>query len=76
MASRVDPQGKRTILGVSVSLSEQEIHWRTFLQRLVARGLSGAQLIIKDDLASLEVARKAVLGGVPWQRCQYHLQHA
>jgi transposase-like protein len=74
MASGIDLQGKRTILGVSVSLSEQEIHWRTFMQRLVARGMSGVQLIISDNHAGLEVARRAVFGGIPWQRCQYHLQ--
>jgi transposase-like protein len=73
-ASGVDFEGKRTIFGVSVSLSEAEVHWRTFLQSLVARGLSGIQLIISDDHAGLEAARKAVFGGVPWQRCQFHLQ--
>jgi transposase-like protein len=76
MASGKDQQGKRAILGVSVSLSEQEIHWSTFSQRLVARGMSGVQLIISDDHAGLEVAWKVVFGGIPWQRCQYHLQHA
>jgi transposase-like protein len=48
IASGVDPDGKRQILGVSVSLSEHEVHWRTFLQSLVARGLGGVQLIISD----------------------------
>ena len=57
-------------------MSEQEVHWRSFLQHVVARGLCGVQLIISDDHAGLEVARKAVFGGIPWQRCQYHLQHA
>lgn len=74
MASGVDLKGKRTILGVSISLSEAEVHWRTFLQSLVTRGMSGVRLIISDDHAGLEAARKAVFGGVPWQRCQYHLQ--
>jgi transposase-like protein len=32
------------VLGVSISLSEQEIHWRTFLQSLVVRGLTGVEL--------------------------------
>ena len=40
----------------------------------MARGLCGLQLIISDDHAGLEKARKAVFGGVPWQRCQFHLQ--
>ncbi len=74
IASGITPDGHRRILGVSVSLSEQEVHWRTFLQSLVGRGLSGVQLIISDDHAGLQKARKAVFGGVPWQRCQFHLQ--
>jgi putative transposase len=74
IASGVDATGKRAILGVSVALSEQELHWRTFLQSLVARGLRGVQLIISDAHAGLKAARLAVFGGVPWQRCQFHLQ--
>jgi putative transposase len=74
IAAGVDRLGKRHLLGVSVSLGEQEIHWRTFLQSLVARGLCGTQLITSDDHAGLKAARIAVFGGVPWQRCQFHLQ--
>jgi len=74
LASGVDHLGKRQILGVSVSLSEHELHWRTFLQGLVSRGLKGMQLIISDDHAGLRAARLAVFGGIPWQRCQFHLQ--
>ena len=39
IATGVDPTGHRQVLGVSVALSEQEVHWRSFLQSLVARGL-------------------------------------
>jgi putative transposase len=74
IASGVDAAGKRAILGISVALSEQEVHWRTFLQSLVERGLRGVELIISDAHAGLQAARKAVFGGVPWQRCQFHLQ--
>ncbi len=74
IASGVKADGKRQILGVSVSLSEQEIHWRTFLQSLVARGLCGLHLIISDAHAGLKQARQAVFGAIPWQRCQFHLQ--
>ncbi|MFZ2096373.1 MAG: IS256 family transposase [Anaerolineales bacterium] len=70
----VDLEGKRQILGVSVSLSEHEVHWRAFLQSLVARGLNSVQLIISDAHEGLKAARIAVFGGVPWQRCQFHLQ--
>ena len=74
MASGVKPDGKRLILGVSVSLGEQELHWRDFLQSLVARGLNGVELIISDAHVGLQAARKAVFSGIPWQRCQFHLQ--
>jgi transposase-like protein len=74
LASGVDADGKRAVLGVSVALSEQEVHWRTFLQSLVERGLRGVQLIISDAHGGLKAARLAVFGGVPWQRCQFHLQ--
>jgi transposase-like protein len=74
IATGVDPSGHRQVLGVSVALNEQEVHWRNFLQSLVARGLCGLRLIISDDHAGLKAARQAVFGGVPWQRCQYHLQ--
>ena len=74
MASGVKRDGKRAILGISVSLSEAEAHWRAFLEGLVKRGLSGVQLIISDDHAGMEAARKTVFTGIPWQRCQFHLQ--
>ena len=66
--------GKRQVLGISVSLGEQEVHWRTFLQSRVARGLSGVELVISDAHPGLKQARRAVFGGVPWQRYQFHLQ--
>ncbi len=74
VAVGVNLDGKREILGVSVSLSEHEVHWRIFLEGLKARGLGGIQLISSDDHAGLRTARLAVFGGVPWQRCQFHLQ--
>ena len=70
----VNAEGKREVLGVSVALGEHEVHWRTFMQSLVARGLCGVILIISDAHQGLKQARRAVFGGVPWQRCQFHLQ--
>jgi putative transposase len=66
--------GKRMVLGVSISLGEHEVHWRTFLQSLVDRGLCGVELVISDAHEGLKAARRAVFGGIPWQRCQFHLQ--
>jgi len=74
VAVGVRQDGKRCVLGVSVAVSEHELHWRAFLKTLVERGLSGVQLITSDDHAGLRAARQAIFGGVPWQRCQFHLQ--
>jgi len=74
VASGITPAGERQVLGVSVSLSEHETHWKAFLHGLKDRGLKGVQLVISDDHAGLGAARRAVLGSVPWQRCQFHLQ--
>jgi putative transposase len=69
----VNNKGKREILGISVSLSEAEIHWREFLKNLQRRGLSGVTLIISDDHVGLGAARKSVFPSVAWQRCLFHL---
>lgn len=74
IAVGVNDTGYRQVLGVSVSLSEHEVHWRQFLTSLVERGLCGVQLVVSDDHCGLNAARCAVLGGIPWQRCQFHLQ--
>lgn len=74
IAYGIDEQGNRNILGVSVSLSENEVHWRDFFNSLVERGLHGLELIISDAHSGLKAARKAVFPSVPWQRCQFHLQ--
>lgn len=74
VAVGITKDGRRRVLGVSVALSEAEVHWRAFLDSLIRRGLSGVKLIVSDDHAGLKAARRAVLPSVPWQRCQFHLQ--
>ncbi len=74
IAFGIDGLGKRHVLGASVALSEAEVHWRSFLQSLIERGLHGLKLIVSDDHSGLKAARQAVLPSVPWQRCQFHLQ--
>ena len=75
VALGITETGHRRVLGVSVSLSEAEVHWRDFMQSLVRRGLSGVNYIVSDDHSGLRAARQAVFASVPWQRCQFHLQH-
>jgi transposase-like protein len=81
VATGITPQGERQVLGVSVSLSEHETHstrdasqWKAFFKSLKARGMNGVKLVISDDHEGLGAARRAILGSVPWQRCQFHLQ--
>jgi putative transposase len=74
IAIGVAGDGRREILGVWVSRSEAEIHWREFFKSLVSRGLHGVELFISDDHYGMKAARKAVFSGTKWQRCQFHLQ--
>jgi transposase-like protein len=74
VAVGVDNEGHRTVLGLSVSLSEAEVHWRDFLRSLVERGLHGVRMVTSDDHPGISKALAAVLPGVSWQRCQCHLQ--
>ena len=74
IACGVGADGHRDVLGISVSLSEAEVHWRQFLSSLKDRGLHGVELVTSDAHEGLAAARKAVFGSVPWQRCQFHLQ--
>ena len=74
VATGITKDGHRRVLGVSVALSEAEVHWRAFLDSLIRRGLKGVKLIVSDAHAGLNAARRATLPSVPWQRCQFHLQ--
>jgi len=70
----INPEGRRSVLGVSVSFSEAEVHWREFLLGLLNRGLRGVGHVTSDDHAGLKAALNSTLRGVSWQRCQFHLQ--
>jgi len=74
IASGVNTDGKRMILGVSVSMSEAEIHWREFLLSLKNRGLHGIVMVTSDDHSGLKSALNSAFPGAAWQRCQVHLQ--
>jgi putative transposase len=45
--------------------------WRSFLRRLVERGLTGVQVVVSDAHAGLKKAIGQVLG-CPWQGCSVH----
>ena len=66
--------GHRSVLAVDSEQSESEVHWRKVLAGLKERGMHGVQLIISENHDGLKAARQATLPGIPWQRCQMHLQ--
>ncbi len=72
LATGVNADGAREILGVDVFTSEDGAAWTGFLRGLVARGLGGVRLVISDDHAGLVAAIGAVLPGASWQRCTVH----
>lgn len=74
IAAGVRDDGKRSLLGVSCSMSEAEVHWRSFLTRLKQRGLHGVEMITSDDHQGLKAALRATFNGVAWNRCHFHLQ--
>jgi len=74
IAVGVRADGKREVLGVSVELSENEVHWRNFFKSLISRGLHGVKLVVSDAHEGLKGALRAVFPSIPWQRCQFHLQ--
>ena len=72
IATGVNAQGFREVLGVDLVTSEDGAAWTQLLRDLVARGLSGVQLVISDAHAGLVEAVRAVLPGASWQRCRTH----
>ena len=72
VATGVNADGHREILGIDVASSEDCAGWLAFLRGLVARGLSGVALVISDDHAGLVNAIAATLPGAAWQRCRTH----
>src|ERR1700728_4447586 len=72
IATGVNADGCREILGIDVTSSEDGAGWLAFLRGLAARGLSGVALVTSDDHAGLVSAIAAVLPGAAWQRCRTH----
>ena len=72
IATGVNADGKREILGLDVASSEDGAGWLAFLRGLAARGLSGVQLVTSDCHRGLRDAIAAALPGASWQRCRAH----
>jgi len=72
VATGVNADGHREILGVQVTSSEDGAGWLGFFRDLTARGLSGVKLVTSDAHAGLVSAIGATLPGAAWQRCRTH----
>ena len=72
--SEVSSEGGRCVLGVSVKLSEAQIHRREFLPSQKERELYGVQLVLRDDRQGLQKARRTIFLNVAWQRNQFPLK--
>src|SRR3954452_22464434 len=72
VATGVNGDGHREILGLQVTSAEDGAGWLAFFRDLTARGLTGVQLVTSDAHAGLVSAIGATLPGAAWQRCRTH----
>ncbi len=72
LATGVNADGHREILGLTAVSGENEAGWLTLFRDLVARGLAGVKLVTSDAHAGLVAAIGATLPGASWQRCRTH----
>ena len=73
VATAVNGEGKREIIGMDVGTSEDGAFWLAFLRSLSARGLSGVELVVSDAHQGLRGAIAAVFGGASWQTVPHPL---
>jgi len=72
VATAVNAEGRREVLSINVGTSEDGAFWLAFLRSLVARGLSGVQLVTSDAHEGLKDAIAVAFAGATWQRCRTH----
>jgi putative transposase len=72
VATGVNADGHREILGLQVTSAEDGAGWLAFFRDLTARGLAGVALVTSDAHAGLVTAIGATLPGAAWQRCRTH----
>ena len=72
IATATNAEGQREIVGFDIVTTEDTAAWTAFLRSLVARGLSGVELVISDAHGGIKAAIAAVLAEASWQRCRTH----
>jgi putative transposase len=71
LATGVNRDGRREILGLGLGPSEAATFWLGFLRGLQQRGLGGVKLVISDSHEGLKAAIAQVFTA-SWQRCRVH----
>lgn len=71
IATGVNLQGRREVLGLDVIPVESEEGWTQFFKGLRERGLAGVRLVVSDAHGGLKAAVRKVLKA-EWQRCKVH----
>lgn len=72
IATAVNAEGRREVIGFDIVTTESTTAWTEFLRSLVARGLSGVELVISDAHGGIKAAIATVLSDASWQRCRTH----
>src|SRR5262245_1709146 len=72
LATGVNAEGYREILGLHVTTGEDGAGWLGFFRDLTARGLAGVALVTSDAHRGLTEAIGVTLPGASWQRCRTH----
>lgn len=72
VASAVNKDGYREILGICEGAKEDKSGWSSFLRHLMDRGLKGVQLIVSDACRGLVESISEYLPDARWQRCMVH----
>ena len=68
VATAVNAEGRREIVGMDVGTSEDGAFWRS----VADRGLSGVELVTSDAHRGLREAIATVFAEASWQRCRTH----
>ncbi|MCW2273517.1 transposase-like protein [Rhodoblastus acidophilus] len=69
IATAVNGEGRREIIGLGLGPSEAAVSWLGFLRSLESRGLKGVKLVISDAHEGLKAAIAQVFKA-SWQRCR------
>lgn len=73
VATAVNAEGHREIIALEIFDTEDGASWIAFLRAMVARGLTGVELVVSDCHLGLKAAIAAILPSASWQRCRTHM---